>query len=173
MSGAKSAQVVGDMNATTAKLTSIRTYADKINEDNAASISPEDPYAPLVPKKISLGLHDLNPLISTSLEHAGGMQEVPAGPEGETIYEAFRDYVKAYRDLLEILTARVTEFSTFPIVGSHIANPLRSQDSMNVALWLTIKGKVPSKSTDFENQGESLRDTMEEAIEAHSGELYS
>lgn len=58
------------------------------------------------------------------------MADVPAGPQSDAIFDAFREFVRVHQVLLNILIGKAGLFNTVPLVGAPVASVLRAVESI-------------------------------------------
>jgi hypothetical protein len=59
-----------------------------------------------------------------------GMAPVPAGAQSDSIYDAYREFVRVHQTLLNILIDKAGLFETVPFIGQPVATVLRQVDGV-------------------------------------------
>ncbi|KAI3537275.1 UVI-1 [Colletotrichum abscissum] len=140
--------------------------------------------------KIITGFVDIVSTVTTALAQMQGMPPVPAGPQSDAIFEAFREFVRIHQMLLNVLIGKAGLFSTVPLIGAPIAAVLRQVEKVvdvrslqNLQrcgkVWLTLLrlksvafaliGAVQSRATDLQVQAGMLTGTITTTIDRYEG----
>ncbi|KAK0377859.1 UVI-1 protein [Colletotrichum limetticola] len=140
--------------------------------------------------KIITGFVDIVSTVTTAMAQMQGMPPVPAGPQSDAIFEAFREFVRIHQMLLNVLIGKAGLFSTVPLIGAPIAAVLRQVEKVvDVSspspvcpikkVWLTLLrlksvafaliGAVQSRATDLQVQAGMLTGTITTTIDRYEG----
>ncbi|KAK1497658.1 UVI-1 [Colletotrichum cuscutae] len=134
--------------------------------------------------KIITGFVDIVSTVTTALAQMQGMPPVPAGPQSDAIFEAFREFVRIHQMLLNVLIGKAGLFSTVPLIGAPIAAVLRQVESVVdfqrlEKWWLTLVlpksvafaliSAVQSRATDLQVQAGMLTGTITTTIDRYEG----
>ncbi|UQC78231.1 UVI-1 [Colletotrichum lupini] len=98
--------------------------------------------------KIITGFVDIVSTVTTALAQMQGMPPVPAGPQSDAIFEAFREFVRIHQVLLNVLIGKAGLFSTVPLIGAPIAAVLRQVESV-VDVSLPLPPARPLKDSSW------------------------
>jgi hypothetical protein len=86
-------------------------------------------YLKLIPHSIT-GFTDIISTATTFLTQMQSMAPVPAGAESDSVFNAFREFVRVHQALLNILIGKAGLFNTVPLVGQPVAAVLRQVENV-------------------------------------------
>ncbi|KXH30826.1 UVI-1 protein [Colletotrichum simmondsii] len=119
--------------------------------------------------KIIAGFVDIVSTVTTAMAQMQGMPPVPAGPQSDAIFEAFREFVRIHQMLLNVLIGKAGLFSTVPIIGAPIAAVLRQVEKVVDSVAFALIGAVQSRATDLQVQAGMLTGTITTTIDRYEG----
>lgn len=119
--------------------------------------------------QIIVGFTDIVTTTTTALTQMQGMAAVPAGPQSDAIFDAFREFVRVHQVLLNILIGKAGLFNTVPFIGAPVAAVLRQIEKVVDAAAFALVDAVQSRADDFKNQAAALDGTITIGIKSYSG----
>ena len=114
----------------------------------------------------------LEGIVSTATAELAQMQSRPAVAEGSdanTIFDAYRDFVRVNQVFLNIMIGKAELFNTVPVIGAPVAAELRKVERVFDALAFALVDKVGSRADDLKSQTNSLEGTLTTAINSYDG----
>ncbi|KAG7051387.1 UVI-1 protein [Colletotrichum scovillei] len=138
----------------------------------AAQESRQDSEADVIfplPQKIITGFVDIVSTVTTAMAQMQGMPPVPAGPQSDAIFEAFREFVRIHQMLLNVLIGKAGLFSTIPLIGAPVAAVLRQVEAVVDSVAFALIGAVQSRATDLQVQAGMLTGTITTTIDRYEG----
>jgi len=121
-------------------------------------------------QQIIVGFQDI---IQTAVADYQAMQNNPqyeAGPDSDSIFNAFRDFVRVHQQLLNILIGKAGLFQTVPLVGAPVAAVLRSLEGIVDVCDLDVLGKSVSVSDHF---SQSVAFSLIDTVQSRSGDIQA
>ncbi|TLD07510.1 hypothetical protein PgNI_10772 [Pyricularia grisea] len=159
------AQMVSNIQMLTQKSQALQAPAQSITILNGPLIViGQGPFPPII-----AGFTDIITTVSTALAQMQGTQPVPAGADADSIFEAFREFVRVHQVLLNILIGKAGLFNTVPFIGQPIASILRQLEAIVDTIAFSLIDLVESRSMDLTNQANSLSATITTAINSYDG----
>ncbi|KAK1640444.1 UVI-1 protein [Colletotrichum phormii] len=170
------AQVVQNIDMVTKKSNDLIAPAQKISLLNGpliiVGLGPypvTNPFLPCDKKTIITGFVDIVSTVTTALAQMQGMPPVPAGPQSDAIFEAFREFVRIHQMLLNVLIGKAGLFSTVPFIGAPIAAVLRQVENIVDTVAFALIDAVQSRATDLQVQAGMLTGTITTTIDRYQG----
>jgi hypothetical protein len=159
------AEVVTNIKKLTMKSQAIQPAANSISIVNGPLIIiGQGPFPKII--------NDFTDIVTTATGAFSQMQgnaAVAPGPDSDSIFNAFRDFVKVHQQLLNILIGKAGLFTTVPIIGAPVAAVLRSLEAVVDSIAFNLIDTVQSRSADLQAQAESLSGTIKNAIKSYEG----
>ncbi|KAK2053169.1 hypothetical protein LY76DRAFT_582239 [Colletotrichum caudatum] len=157
--------VVGNIKTLTMKSQALQAPAKDITIVNGPLIIiGQGPFP-----KIILGFSEIVTIATTAIPAMQAMPPVPAGPQSDAIFEAFREFVRVHQVLLNILIGKAGLFSTVPLVGQPVAAVLRQIETVVDTVAFILINNVQSRANDLNVEAGRLKGTITVSINSYQG----
>ncbi|ETS74734.1 hypothetical protein PFICI_13218 [Pestalotiopsis fici W106-1] len=121
-----------------------------------------------IPQVIN-GFRDIIQTATDDFSDMKGTAAITEAADQDSIYDAFRDFVRAHQEVLNTLTGKAALFSTVPFIGQPLAAVLRQDESVLDTLTFSLIDLIQSRAADIDSQGQNLSKTVATCIDAYSG----
>ncbi|EFQ34458.1 hypothetical protein CGRA01v4_00113 [Colletotrichum graminicola] len=159
------ANVVTNLNTLTAKSRALQAPAKDITLVNGPLILiGQGPFPAIIQ-----GFTDIVSTTTNAITSMQGMAPVSAGADSDSIFNAFRDFVRVHQALLNILIGKAGLLNTVPFAGQPIAAVLRQVEAVVDTVAFTLIDMVQSRAADLTAEANSLDQSLDTAIKSYQG----
>jgi len=120
---------------------------------------------------ILAGFTDIIATASAAIVQMKGMGPVPAGPDSDAIFDAFRIFIRVHQELLSILIGKAGLFNLVPFIGAPVTGVLQLVEGVVDTIALTLVNNVQSHANEIQQQLSSFDLSINVSVKAYGGIL--
>jgi len=158
-------QIVVTINTITSASQALQGPANSINVlSPALFLIGQGPFPTIIQ-----GLANIAQDGTNALQGIQGTGELANGQQ-TNVFNAFRDFVTVHQELLSILIGKAGILQDIPFVGGPVASVLRTIESVVDSFALELIDVAQNEAANLQNQATALDGTLNQAINAYSGQ---
>ncbi|KAJ1323296.1 C166 family protein [Microdochium nivale] len=158
-------QIVDNIRTLTQKSQAIQIPAQSVSILNGQLlIIGQGPFPQIID-----GFNDIVIFTTTAIAQMQGSAPVMNSDDATAIFQAFSEFVRVQKVLLDVLISKAGFFQTVPFVGQRVYFTLREVEAITDTFALDLIKLVESQVANLRTQASMLKDTLIICIKAYGG----